>query len=233
MDIELVVFDMAGTTVADSGNVNKAFRDAFSVEGIIVNGPDVDKVMGYRKIEAIGIILKQYAPALADNKALIERIHEKFNHDMVSFYENDTELKPLPFAEDVFQLLSHHGIKIALNTGFTRKITQAILKRLHWDMNPFINQVICSDEVPEGRPHPFMIQAIMQQSGITDPVRVVKVGDTEVDVMEGRNAGCGMVVAVTTGAYNLTQLTGYEPDFIIDSLQELPELIQNSDSRFI
>ncbi len=233
MNIELVVFDMAGTTVADSGNVNKAFRDAFLAESIIVDAADVNKVMGYHKMEAIAVILKQYAPDLAENTEWIERIHEKFNRDMVSFYENDPELKPLPFAEDIFQLFSHQGIKVALNTGFTRSITNAILKRLGWDMNPFISQVICSDEVPEGRPHPFMIRSIMQQAGITDADRVVKVGDTEVDIMEGRNAGCGMVIAVTTGAYTLGQLTAFEPDFIIDSLQELPELIQNSDSRFI
>jgi phosphoglycolate phosphatase-like HAD superfamily hydrolase len=78
-----------------------------------------------------------------------------------------------------------------------------------------------------------MIQAIMQQFGISDASKVVKVGDTEVDILEGRSAGCGMVIAVTTGAYTQEQLTIYEPDFIIDSLQELPELIQNSDSRFI
>ncbi len=233
MNAALVVFDMAGTTVSDKGNVNKAFRDAFLAESIIVNAPDVNAVMGYRKIEAIEIILKQYEPELAEDRVLIERIHEKFNYDMVSFYENDPALQPLPFAEDVFQQLSHEGVKVALNTGFTRRITNAILKRLRWDMNPFISQVICSDEVPEGRPHPFMIQAIMQQSGISDPERVIKVGDTEVDILEGRNAGCGMVVAVTSGAYTQAQLTVYEPDFIIDSLQELPELIQNSDSRFI
>ena len=233
MNVELVVFDMAGTTVADKGNVNKAFRDSFLAESILVNASDVNQVMGYSKMEAIEIILKQYAPEFAEDRILIERIHEKFNRDMVSFYENDPELKPLPFAEDLFQMLSHEGIKVALNTGFTRQITNTILKRLTWDMNPFINQVICSNEVPEGRPHPFMIQSIMEQSGISDAERVIKVGDTEVDILEGRNAGCGMVVAVTTGAYTQHQLSIYEPDFIIDSLQELPELIQNSDSRFI
>lgn len=233
MDIELVVFDIAGTTVADNGNVNKAFRDAFLAESIVVKTADVDKLMGYRKIEAIGIILEQYAPEPTDQKELIERIHERFNNDMVSFYENDPELKPLSYAEDVFQILSHHGIKVALNTGFTRRITHAILKRLGWDKNPFISQVICSDEVPEGRPHPFMIQAIMQQSGVIDPLQVAKVGDTQVDVSEGKNAGCGLVVAVTTGACTREQLTEYGPDFIINSLRDLPELIQNSDSRFI
>ncbi len=42
--------------------------------------------------------------------------------------------------------------------------------------------VVCSDEVPEGEPQPFMIEAIMKQMAITDSKAVVKVGDTKVDV---------------------------------------------------
>ena len=227
MDIELVVFDMAGTTVADCGNVNKAFRDAFFSAGIDVSENEVNKVMGYRKIDAVTIIVDQYTSKFNGNSnTTIARIHEQFNREMVSFYKNDTSLKPLPFAEEIFQQLQARGIKVALNTGFTREITDAILKRLEWEYNSSIDKVICSDEVPEGRPHAYMIQSIMQQLGLSDVTKVVKVGDTEVDVLEGQNAGCGIVVGVTTGAYSHEQLAKYKPDFIISSLQELPAIIQ-------
>lgn len=234
MEIALVVFDMAGTTVADKGNVNKAFRDAFAAEGIAVSESDVNKLMGYRKIEAIDMVVNQFAPYLGNKKQdTVIRIHEKFNRDMIFFYENDMKLKPLPYAGELFEWLQDQGIKVALNTGFTRQITDTILKRLGWDTNSFINTVICSDEVSEGRPHAYMIQSIMRQLEIADVTTVAKVGDTEVDIMEGQHAGCGMVVAVTTGACNRSQLAVYKPDFIIDSLQELPALIESNVSRFI
>lgn len=228
MKTALVVFDIAGTTVSDKGNVNQSFRDALATENIEVAEEEVDKLMGYRKIEAIARMVVQYAPGMSESvqTEVIERIHDRFNEQMVHFYTNDTELKPLPFAEEMFQLLQDKGIKVALNTGFTRVITDAILKRLGWNKNPFINMVICSDEVPEGRPHPYMIQSIMLQLGIKEADRIVKVGDTEVDIREGQNAGCGLVVAITTGAYNRSQLSIYQPDAIIDSLHELPALIQ-------
>ena len=83
---------------------------------------------------------------------------------------------------------------MALNTGFTRSITDAILHRLRWDdRSPLIDQVICSDEVARGRPSADMIQVLMDNLGIDSPARVLKVGDTEVDVEEGRNAACGRV----------------------------------------
>ena len=66
----------------------------------------------------------------------------------------------------------------------------------------------------------------MQRAGIDDAGEVAKIGDTEVDVNEGRNAGCGLVVAVTTGAYTRLQLEEYHPDYILDSLADLPALIQ-------
>lgn len=227
MNTSLVVFDIAGTTVSDSGNINQSFREAFASEGLHVNEHDVNTVMGYRKMEAISIIVDKYSPgAIQKDHDLVNRMHTRFNRDMVLFYQKDTSLKPLPFAEETFALLQQEGIKVALNTGFTREITDAILERLGWKNNPLINTVVCSDEVPEGRPSAYMIRSIMKELGIADISTVVKIGDTEVDILEGQRAGCGLVVAVTTGAYSREQLASYQPDFIIDSLKELPALIK-------
>lgn len=227
MRTALVVFDIAGTTVADKDNVNQAFRDALAEENIQVAIEEVNTLMGYRKIDAITRMVVKHAPQVngSDQAELVNSIHDRFNRIMVDFYQHDADLQPLPFAEELFVLLQEKGIKVALNTGFTRVITDAILQKLGWDRAAFINAVICSDEVPEGRPHPYMIRSLMQQLGVTDAADVVKVGDTEVDVNEGRNAGCRLVVSVTTGAYTREQLSAYHPDAIIDSLQELPALI--------
>lgn len=224
---ELVVFDMAGTTVLDRGNVGDAFMQAFEQNNIKVERSEVKKVMGWRKIDAIKILLEKYHPqAFAREEELVEKIHRAFIENMIRFYENDPDIKPLPHAEEIFDRLKKEGMKIALNTGFTRSITDTILKRLNWNNGvKKVDYVIASDEVPEGRPYPFMIQTIMQELKITDPKRVVKIGDTEVDVEEGRNADCGLVISVTTGAYNRQQLEQLHPDYIIDSLSELPSLI--------
>jgi phosphonatase-like hydrolase len=144
---------------------------------------------------------------------------------MLDFYKNDPDLSPLPYAEEVFARLKENGLFVALNTGFTKTITDTILKRLSWNKNENIHCVISSDEVPKGRPFPFMIHSIMQTLKINDAHQVVKIGDTEVDVREGRNAACGMVISVTTGAYTRDQLAEFHPDHIIDSLSELPYLL--------
>ena len=226
-NIRLVVFDIAGTTVADKGEVAKAFMAACKNEGFEVDMEEVNKVMGFRKKEAIKILLEKYKPKTQEDPVrLIDKIHEAFLRNMISFYENDNELHPLPHAEETFKILKRLEVKVALNTGFTKSITDTILSRLNWNKNGTIDYVVSSDEVPEGRPHPYMIRSIMNALNINDAKQVAKVGDTQVDIEEGRNSGCGLVVSVTTGTYTRQQLENYHPDYIIDSLGELPALIQ-------
>ncbi|HTI11771.1 MAG TPA: HAD-IA family hydrolase [Puia sp.] len=227
--IQLVVFDIAGTTVRDRGNVADSFITAFREFGLEIPASAVEKVMGFRKMDAIVHLLGKFAPAQKDDEILVDRIHSRFIQNMISFYMNDEELEPLPHAPEVFARLKQQGIKVALNTGFTRAITDTILHRLRWDeRNENIDKVICSDEVPEGRPSPDMIDALVADLGITSTKNVLKIGDTEVDVEEGRNAGCGKVVSVTTGAYTREQLQHYQPDAIIDDLLELIPIIEKA-----
>jgi phosphonatase-like hydrolase len=227
MNIQLVVFDIAGTTVMDRGNINEAFRTAFSNAGFKADAADVDKAMGYRKIDAIKMLLDK-SNHLHGNADLhvMESIHADFTKNLTQFYEHDVDLKPMPFAEDTFEQLQNSGIKVALNTGFTKEITGTILSRLNWNKSHLINYVISSDEVPEGRPYPYMINKLMEQSGIKEAYKVAKVGDTKADIQEGRNAACGLVIAVTTGAFTREQLLEFNSDHIIDSLRQLPALIQ-------
>ena len=225
-NIQLVVFDIAGTTVSDKGDIAVAFVDAFKKHGYDVAAAEVNTVMGFRKKDAIKTLLQKFYPNQEDPDEAIEKIHDAFLQNIISFYKNDPDLQPLPYAEETFGSLRQKGIKVALNTGFTREITDVITSRLKWNKSDIIDHIISSDEVPQGRPHPFMIRSIMNVLGVEEVNRVAKVGDTQVDVQEGRNAGCGLVVSVTTGAYTREQLEKYDPDYIIDSLKELPALIQ-------
>jgi hypothetical protein len=68
------------------------------------------------------------------------------------------------------------------------------------------------------------MMTLMQKAGIDDPKEVIRSAIPKW-MNEGINAGCAMVVAVTTGAFTRDQLEPYSPDYIIDNLSELPALI--------
>jgi phosphonatase-like hydrolase len=224
MSFKLAVFDIAGTTVADDSAVANAFCKAFKVYGYQqVSEADVKPLMGYKKPLAIRMVLDKLG--IDWDVELIEDIHDEFVGEMMDYYEYSPEVRPMLQAEDVFLQLKEKGIRVALNTGFSKDIADVIVNRFQWKEKGLIDDYIASDEVEEGRPQPFMIQTLMERSGVDDPKEVVKVGDTEVDINEGRNAGCALVVAVTTGAFTREQLNTYHPDHIIDDLSQLPALI--------
>jgi phosphonatase-like hydrolase len=224
MTYRLAVFDMAGTTVSNSDLVVEALLQTLQAHGYQARPEQARALMGYPKPQAIRILLGEGSAAAAD-PALVESLHREFIGSMLHSYRSSPEVAPMPAAEDCFAALRGRGIKVALNTAFSRDIAQAIVERFGWFERGAIDDLIATDEVPAGRPAPDMIRALMARHGIADPGAVLKVGDTEVDVKEGRNAGCGLVVAVTTGAYDRASLQAYAPDHILDSLAQLPPLL--------
>jgi phosphonatase-like hydrolase len=227
--IELVVFDIAGTTVQDNGAVTYAFKSAFQHYGYPVKESEIELLMGYKKTKAIEILLKMYEQhpdTITDS--LIDKVHALFLRLMVDYYSTAKDLAPAPDAEEVFARLKEMNIKVALNTGFSREITEVIMNRLGWIQNKKVDYVISSDEVESGRPDPFMIWNIMQRANVKDPARVIKVGDTEVDINEGKNAKCLYSIGITTGALSRQQLKAYNPSFIIDGLKELLPIINEN-----
>jgi phosphonatase-like hydrolase len=114
---------------------------------------------------------------------------------------------------------------VALDTGFSRDIAQTLINRLNWERDGLIDASVTSDEVDRGRPHPDMIQRLMSKLGVTDPRRIAKVGDTPADLLEGKNAGCGLVVGVTQGSCAREQLERFPHDYLIGSVAELPALL--------
>jgi phosphonatase-like hydrolase len=223
MPVKLAVFDIAGTTVADDNAVSTAFKDAFGAYGFSINEEEVMPLMGYKKPLAIQIMLQKMGVEF--DEELIEKIHSEFEVAMLDHYEYSPDVRPMPGAEAVMMKLKQQGIRIALNTGFSKAIADTIMTRLQWMEKGLVDDYIASDEVQEGRPKPFMILELMKRAGLVDPGEVAKIGDTEVDINEGKNAGCSVVVAVTTGAFTKDQLVPYHPDHIIDHLSQLPGLI--------
>ncbi|HZF65634.1 MAG TPA: HAD hydrolase-like protein [Chitinophagaceae bacterium] len=226
--IELVVFDIAGTTIKDNGEIASAFQCALHEFGYEVPLEKINPLMGYKKTEAIKRMLIEYEENEEKiSRRLINRIHNRFLQLMVEHYSTTDQLTSLPNAEEVFSKLRALEIKIALNTGFPKEITDVIMERTGWIRNNTVDEVISSSEVPSGRPSSHMIQELMKRTSVTDPKKVVKVGDTEVDVAEGRNAGCLYSIGVTTGAFRREELEHYYPSYIIDDLLELLPIVES------
>jgi phosphonatase-like hydrolase len=217
MSIKLAVFDIAGTTLKDNHEVSRVFQSALRHFNYELPLEVIDPLMGYEKAFAIRQLLETVTTV---NDALVKSIHQEFMSQMMRFYET-ADLQPLPNVESTFRQLQEANIRVGINTGFSRNIAAIIIDRLKWRENGLINLLIASDEVPAGRPYPHMIKALMESLHLTDPQKVMKIGDTEVDIREGQNAGCKYVIGVTTGIFSREALATYNPTHIIDDIADV------------
>ena len=228
MSYQLVVFDMAGTTVYDDKFVHQVLGDSLKAYHVNVSLEEINQVMGWPKPTAISKLLHM-AHGRMPETSLVEQIHGEFENNMVAFYRNDIRVKEKEGASALFAWLKKEGIRVALDTGFSRVIADTIIQRLGWD-DSLIDVSVTSDEVQNGRPFPDMILKAMELTQVTDPLSVVKVGDTASDIQQGFKAGCGLVVGVTTGAYAADELAKYRPNHLISRLSELRSLLELSEA---
>ena len=224
--IGMVVFDMAGTTVNEDNVVYKTLQKAINKKGFDFT---LDQVLnegaGKEKLEAVKSILKVYARNT--DKDLANEIYSDFM-DLLSQAYEDVDVLPQPNAEELFQILKKRNIRIILNTGYNADIAESLVKKLGWKKGVEFDSLITSSDVENSRPDPEMIDLAMDIYGITDPKKVIKVGDSIIDIEEGQNAGCGINVGITTGAHNFLQLQSANPDYIIGNLIELVPIIDRT-----
>lgn len=220
--IQMIVFDVAGTTVRDEGDaVARAVVSALAFAGVDATVRDVDLVMGIPKPLAIRQLMT-HGRGSPPEDGEVERVHEHFRDAMIQHYRSHDGVAGMPGAERVFRVLRESGVKVTLDTGFDRGILEAILERLGW--HDLLDATIASDEVAEGRPAPLMINALMRTVGVEEPAAICKVGDSVSDMEEGLNAGCGLVVAMLNERTR-PALPGFPMVRGIASLEELPAML--------
>lgn len=215
----LVVFDMAGTTIEDAGQVPEAFTAVLLGHGIAITASELNALRGASKRDAIRHFVAMQSPADVERRT--DAIFNAFREHLCGLFRAGG-VKPVDGAAATFAWLRGHGAKVALNTGFDRTITDLILAAVGWQSA--LDAVVCGDDVAQGRPAPDLIFKAMAKTAVADARRVMAVGDTVLDLRAGRNAGAGWVVGVLSGAHRRAQLEAEPHDHLIASVAELPAL---------
>lgn len=220
--IELVVFDMAGTTVDDGGMVLKCLVDTVHEYNLPGEPKELNDLMGMNKREVFAMLAAQ---RYSGDQSRVERVADDalatFITQMKAAYEQ--HLAPIAGVEETFTFLRARGIKIATDTGFDSTIGGMIIERLNW-LHRFVDLAVFSTDVPRGRPAPYMIFRAMEQLGVLNVHKVMKIGDSPADLEEGQNAGCGEVIGVLSGAHTAESLGSYWHTRLLKSVAELPTL---------
>jgi phosphonatase-like hydrolase len=222
--IALVALDMAGTTIDDHGSVYLALTRSVEETGATVAESDLQQWMGTDKVTAIGALMR-----LGGQQPEPDRVAAAFERFRVILADSYRKTPPvaLPGVEDALVELRGRGIRIALTTGFSDDIAQALLASLGWTVGDgdghLLDAVVTTSQVRAGRPAPYLIHHAMELTGVTDVRAVLAAGDTVVDLLAAHNAGV-IGVGVLTGALGRAQLAEHPHDHILHSVAALPGL---------
>jgi phosphonatase-like hydrolase len=227
-NIKLAVFDMAGTTVNENNVVYKTLqksinqsRNNISLDFVLEHGA------GKEKLQAIIDILKKLDGSSANEvNDEAKAIFSNFKPMLKSAYIN-LDVEAYEGVEDLLLRLRNNNINVALNTGYDRNTAELLLNKMNWEKGIQFDVLITADDVSKSRPNPDMIQEAMRQLNITDPMTVLKAGDSIIDIEEGKNTPCGITIGVTTGAHTKDQLSLADPDYIVDRLDDIENLLND------
>lgn len=251
--IRAVVFDWAGTTV-DHGSIapTVAFRNIFADHGITVTEEQIRAPMGMGKRDHIASMTRMPEIRTAwlerhgaePSEADIDQLYLGYGDIIDDAIAAHSEL--IPEVVPAVRQLQERGIAIGSTTGYVRSMMVPVLERAAADgYSPAAT--VCSDEVPAGRPAPWMLFEVMRQLDVYPTRAVVKVGDTVQDIEEALNAGAWAVGVARTGnliglslqewqvlstadqearlQHARTTLLAAGAHHVIDTLAELPGLI--------
>ena len=159
---------------------------------------------------------------LVDNNIMTrpiqQELHTKFFNNLKQQYFESNNIELIdPKLPELFTKICENDIKVTLNTGYNRDIQNSIIHKLN--MTDYISDYVCSEDVSRGRPYPYMIYKLMERNDIMNPNQVVKIGDSQKDILEGINAGCFSSIGVLSGIGIKETLRS--SDMILDSVMDL------------
>jgi len=203
--LKAVILDWAGTAV-DYGSFapTAVFLRLFETQNVKITAEDARSGMGLMKKDHLRSILSRPSVAEAWKTAHgrpatetdIEELFEDFIPMQAAVLTEYAE--PIPGITEVVKELRKRGIKVGSTTGYLRSMMDILApEAARKGYAP--DCIVCPDEVPAGRPYPWMCYQNAMQLGVYPMESLVKVGDTLPDIEEGLNAGMWSVGLSLTG----------------------------------
>lgn len=216
MTIELICFDMAGTTVNDQGLVLDAFRR--TIDELGVTGDEAREAEAY-VIETMGQSKIEVFTELFDARA--DAANDAFERHFVTLAQ-EVGVSEIPGARATVEELKSRGIAVALTTGFSPATREVLINILGW--SELFSLRVSPADAGRGRPAPDMILLCALRSRVSAVQTIMVVGDTASDMQAGSRAGVGQCVGVLSGTDNEARLLESGADSVLDSVVDLTRL---------
>ncbi|ULG71794.1 HAD family hydrolase [Macrococcus brunensis] len=222
---ELIIFDKDGTLM-ELGSVIVKLADDLINEFSLRSNIHIPKS---EIKDAFGLIDDQLDKVLrADSvKSIVERLRvlpegERMADWTLSQMEHlstDNEVDDIEIIEgvkDTLKRLKEAGYQLAIVSADDQYSMDLFINK--FELSPYFDLIVTSDNTEHQKPQKALIDEIMDKLNVTAS-ETVMVGDTEMDVMLGRNGQVKKVIGVLSGSGDRQDLR--DANLILNSVSEI------------
>jgi 2-phosphoglycolate phosphatase len=210
LNIKTVIFDLDGTLIDSRKDIAVAANKTLSelnlptlpedtIASFIGGGVDilVKRCLGEQNMHRFDEVLQNYKKNYGQSCTVYTTLY--------------------PGVKEVLEFLKKREIEIALATNKVISLSEKILE--HLGVRNYFSVMLGPEHVKNRKPNPEIINVLLEKIN-TKPEEALYVGDSELDILCGKNAGTH-TCAVTYGIASIESIIEADPDFIITDLKKL------------
>ena len=210
-NIELIMFDLDGTLVDSLKDIANAGNFTLENFGLMKKSEqEIISYVGEGREHLVKKMLGDKQTFLKEAIPVFGEYYKKHSMDNSILYPNVK--KVLEYFKDK---------KKAVISNKNHEEVISILKELA--IYDCFDNIMGVNEVEHKKPSAFPLNKIMQRLHINKE-KSIMVGDMDIDILAGKNAGI-LTCAVTYGVSKKEDIIRAEPDFIIDDIGKLRDII--------
>lgn len=211
--IDAVFFDVDGTLVDAREDIANAMN--FTLRKLDIEERPEELIVSYIGTGVKDLARKCLGP---DNKGLTDKAVEIFSRYYIRHSTDNSRL--YPHVKEILILLKGKSNYIVTNRY--AEFADTTLKGL--GVRDYFKDIIGGDDEKCLKPSPCVLDRFFQKTKV-DKSRSIIVGDMAIDILTGKNAGI-LTCWVTYGLGKDDDVRPLKPDYIIDDLIELKDIIE-------
>lgn len=210
-NIKGVFFNLSGTIIdTNSNSVIKSLYNAFETSGIVLDDTELRHSMGNSSLTQIRDIL--LLPTVASkwknrykrdsNRGDALFVLDLYKVKQIEHFKENKYNRLLPGTLNTINILRNkYDMKIGGTSSFTNEIVKYVLQTIG-EQGLYFDEFYSSDQIIIPRPCPDTLNILLSDFNISSK-EFIKVGNTEVDMLEGKNAG-----GISVGLINNSSIMG-------------------------
>ena len=216
--VDALFFDFDGTLGDTRNGIHTAWRKTFNEIGIPSKTFETDFRVGPPVEQQVRIIYPD------GDEELWKRAADLYRY----YYDNSDMMgeSPYPWSEDILKNVHAQGKKIYVVTYKRYKSTVKLIER--YGFGKYFSGVFTTDICPGTSMSKSELLKFALRIANVSPERAVMVGDTELDILAGHDAGC-LSCGVTWGYAPIEKLRAAKPHFLFDE----KEIVEKFNAVFV